>query len=337
MKKALKITLGVLASLVVAGAIFVTTYAPAQRPAPEVTIEATTEVVARGKYLVEHVTACTTCHGQRDFTRYAAPVKGTPGEGGECHGAEAGFPGTVCIPNITPHDEAGIGRWSDGEILRAIREGVDRDGEVLFPMMPYESYRSVSDGDAQAIVAYLRTLPTSEATPPQQTAIDFPVSFFIKLAPAPVVEPVTAPPRDDEIAYGRYLATMAGCRFCHTPLDDQHQPIWDREMAGGHVHHTGHGQVVAPNLTPHTTGLKQDRRAFIAMFKSFASPEAAAPVDPADNTLMPWLAYAGMTEDDLGAIHAYLSSLPPIDNAVERHPGTSAVAKDAGVTEAAAR
>lgn len=326
MKRAARAILGVVAGLATVGTVFVATYTPAQRPAPEITVDATPEVVARGKYLVEHVTGCTTCHGQRDFTRYGAPVKGIPGEGGECHGAEAGFPGTVCVPNITPHATAGIGEWSDGEILRAIREGVDRNGEGLFPMMPYESYRSLSDEDARAIVAYLRTLPVSETTPPAQTAIDFPVSFFSKLAPAPIEEPVTAPPRDDEVAYGRYLATVTGCRFCHTPLDDRHQPIWEREAAGGHEHPTGHGVVVAPNLTPHATGLKQDRDAFVALFKSFASPESAAPVDPADNTVMPWLAYAGMTEQDLGAIHAYLSSLPAIDNTVERHPATSKLA-----------
>ncbi|MEQ9320813.1 MAG: hypothetical protein RIF41_16750 [Polyangiaceae bacterium] len=91
MKKAIKWSLGIVAGVAVVAAVFVATYTPAQRPPADITIEATPEVVARGEYLVEHVTGCTTCHGQRDFTRYGAPVEGTPGEGGQCYGAEAGI------------------------------------------------------------------------------------------------------------------------------------------------------------------------------------------------------------------------------------------------------
>ena len=58
-----------------------------------------------------------------------------------------GLPGAVTAPNLTPDSETGLGRWSDDEIGRAIREGVDRDGNALFPLMPYERYRSFSDED----------------------------------------------------------------------------------------------------------------------------------------------------------------------------------------------
>ena len=63
------------------------------------------------------------------------------------------------IPNITPDRETGIGTWTDGEKIRAIREGIHKDGSALFPMMPYAEYRNMSDDDVQSLVAYLNSLP----------------------------------------------------------------------------------------------------------------------------------------------------------------------------------
>ena len=96
---------------------------------------------------------------QRDL--WGAPPNPAKLGAGVCHtGPEvADFPGKLCVPNITSHATAGIGEWTDGEILRAIREGIGRDGRALFPMMPYTEYRKMSDEDAHAVVAYLRTLP----------------------------------------------------------------------------------------------------------------------------------------------------------------------------------
>ena len=67
--------------------------------------------------------------------------------------------GVAFAPNITPDRETGLGRWSDAEIGRAIREGRSRDGRVLGPPMPFHLYRRLSDRDVQAIVGYLRTIP----------------------------------------------------------------------------------------------------------------------------------------------------------------------------------
>jgi mono/diheme cytochrome c family protein len=326
MKKALKVASLVSCSVVAGAFLVIATYQPAQRPASTASIEATPAQKARGRYLVDHVVACTVCHSQRDDGRFAGPVVGTPGAGAPCAGEELGFPGTVCFPNITPDPTVGIGAWSDGEILRAMREGVDRQGRGLFPGMPYHAYRGLSDADAEAIVVHLRSLEPSPNEPAGETDIDFPVNFFVKLIPEPLDGPVAGPDDGDDVARGRYLSEMAGCSFCHTPVDDRKQPLLGREMAGGHVHLATFGSVVAPNLTPHATGLTMTRAAFVSLFKSFGAPEAAAKVDPQDNTVMPWLRYAGMTEDDLGSIFAYLSSVPPIDHVVERRPRRAEVA-----------
>src|SRR5216110_697497 len=90
---------------------------------------------------------------------FGGPVVSAHNAGSACIGPEQGAPGKICFPNLTPDPETGLGAWTDGEILRAIREGVSRDGRALFPMMPYTEFRALSDEDTRAIVAYLRTMP----------------------------------------------------------------------------------------------------------------------------------------------------------------------------------
>jgi hypothetical protein len=81
------------------------------------------------------VAACGDCHSQRHYTRFGGPVI----EGGD--GLGFAFPKEMVVaPNITPDKETGIGNWTDGEVIRAIREGVSRDGQALFPLMPYAAF-----------------------------------------------------------------------------------------------------------------------------------------------------------------------------------------------------
>lgn len=327
MKKIIRVLL-VLALLLIAGlAVYMATFEPARRPAPDEKVEITPARVERGRYLAHHVTDCFGCHADRDWTRYAGPVKGRPGVGGGCLTAQMGAPGLVCAPNITPDVDTGLGSWTDGEILRATREGIGRDGEALFPLMPYEEFRRMSDEDARSIVAYLRTVEPVRSSPPR-TNLDFPVGFFIKMVPKPLDGPVPEPDRTDTVRHGEYLADIAGCKFCHSPVDRKQRVIPGRLLSGGHTFRGPWGEVSAPNLTAHETGLgdrsQRSRLEFIAIFRSFSDPMtvAARVGDGKDgrNTPMPWYAYAGMTDADLGAIYDYLHSLPPVENRVERFP-----------------
>lgn len=339
LKKVLWSVLAVVVLVAAALAVFVLTYRPAQRPASAERIERTPERVARGEYLVESVLGCSDCHSDRDWSRYGGPVRTVAFGGAGCMGPEQGAPGRICFPNLTPDPETGIGAWSDGEVLRALREGVGRDGRALFPMMPYDVYRNLSDDDARAVVAYLRTLPPVE-NPVPRTEIDFPVSFFIKMAPRPLEGPVAAPDRSEPAAYGGYLAQVAGCVFCHTPVDERMQPLPGRELAGGHVHRGPWGTVVAPNLTSHPTGLGgRSKESFIGMFRAFAGEDARAiPAAAGANTPMPWLSHSGMSDQDLGAIWEYLQTVPPVDNPVEPRPRpeteSQPVAESGGAAEA---
>jgi hypothetical protein len=292
---------------------------PALRPPSAERIEPTPQRLQRGRYLAVNVLSCFDCHTGRDWHRYGGPNVGPAGAGGQCFTREDGFPGTICSPNITPDRATGLGAWSDGEILRALREGVGRDGRALFPRMPYLEYRELSDEDARSVVAYLRSIPAvSHAMP--KTRISFPASLFIKRLPQPLKGPVTPPDRKDRIAYGRYLAEVSGCRSCHTPVDFREKPIPELAFSGGHEFRGSFGRVRASNLTPHETGMgSRSREEFIGIFKSFANVEAvAAPVGPQGNTVMPWFSLAGMSDEDLGAIYDFLKTVPAVENRVEK-------------------
>lgn len=320
-----KLVLGTLALPIVLAAIAVLVLSikpPAMRPAPSIQIDATPEVLARGEYLVHHVAECGGCHSDHLWERFGMPIKpGTFMQGGFTFDEKFAVPGTVSAQNLTPDPETGKANWTDGELLRAIREGVSKDGHALFPMMPYRDLKHMSDADAQAIVAYLRTIPPVKNVIPD-TNIAFPFSLLIKLEPAPLDGPVTAP--TEGLAYGKYLALIGGCLECHTAHDATGNRVPGRDFAGGWEMRGPWGRNITSNITPHpSTYVGQATKAeFIGRFKSFATMTATtAPVaSPGRNTVMPWLAFSGMTEADLGAIFDYLETVTPIENDVNAFP-----------------
>ena len=326
MKTFLKIVGGI-ALVVVAVAAGVLTWLsmkkPASHPASAEKIEATPERIERGRYVVEHVSDCLGCHSDHNL-KFGLPVKpGTEGAGGYIFDEKLGFPGVVAAQNITPDPEHGLGQWTDGEIVRAIREGVDRKGDALFPMMPYEHFRYMSDEDAKSVVVYLRTLkPINKGVPPK--SLKFPVNFIVKFIPKPVDAPVATPDRKDSVAYGKYLATIGGCHECHTPHDDHNSLIAGQDYSGGWEMSGDWGRNYTANITPmpYTFVGRATKAEFIGRFKAFASMTAdTAPEAPKGrNTVMPWIAFAGMTDDDLGAIYDYLKTVKPIDNKVNTFP-----------------
>jgi mono/diheme cytochrome c family protein len=122
--------------------------------------------VARGEYLVK-IMDCGGCHtpgalmGKPDFSRLL---------GGSDIGFRAPGIGVVYPPNLTPDPEAGLGRWSDAQIVRAVKHGERPDGRRLFPIMPWPSYSALTDADAAALVSYLRTIPAIRTRAPANSA-----------------------------------------------------------------------------------------------------------------------------------------------------------------------
>lgn len=319
MKKTIKILLYSIGGFLLLGALAVA-YAYFCKPdvgeAPYVAIKPTPERVARGKYLAHHVAVCMDCHSTRDWKRYTGPmVPGSIGGGGEVFNQQMGFPGVFYAPNITPF---ALGGWTDGEILRAIASGVDREGEPLFPVMAYHRFGKMGQEDVYSIVAYLRTLAPVKKIVLESQA-DFPVSIFMRLMPKKATyEPI--PDEKDRVSYGRYLANATGCVDCHSQTD-KGAVIEGTEYGGGMEFRQPAGIVRSPNITKdRETGIGNwSKEAFVARFKMYADPAHQTPVlSPGDlNTPMPWTMYAGMKPSDLEAIYDYLQTIAPIRHAVK--------------------
>lgn len=133
---------------------------PIDAPIPDVP---RTDQVAYGRYLAHNLGHCTQCHtplvnGVEDFSRIGAGMNIYP--------QPFGFEWSALAANITQHETLGIGAWTDDEIKRAITMGISRDGRQLLPFMAFDFYAKISDEDLDAIVAYIKTLPPAEATPP---------------------------------------------------------------------------------------------------------------------------------------------------------------------------
>jgi mono/diheme cytochrome c family protein len=323
MKTLVKVVAVIAAVLIVvagAGVGYLFAKYPDVPPPENITVTATPEKIGRGEYLAKHVTQCVDCHAVRDFTKYAGPVvEGTLGRGGE----NFGIPGTAVRAlysrNITP---AGIGQWTDGELIRAITAGVNKNGEPLFPIMPYPRYAQMSREDIEAIVAYVRTLgPVAYTAPPRDLAL--PLPLVVRTIPKAAAYR-DVPPRTDRIAYGEYLTNAASCAECHTPMDGQGTPLPGMDFAGGFEFPLpGGGVVRSANITPDAdTGIGTwSEQQFIDKFKAFdgAPIRSLTPAEQRENTTMPWLGYAGMTREDLGAMYSYLRTLKPVINRVPKH------------------
>lgn len=297
---------------------------PNSRPPVNVNIERTPDRLARGKYLYSVVLDCDGCHGEKDTTRFGNPV--TASGAGFVFPPEMDLPGTVAPPNITSDPEAGMGKWTDGEVLRAIREGISRDGHGLFPLMPYRNYSKMSDEDAYALVAFMRTIPASRNRVPL-TRINFPVYLMVKGVPQPVTQPMPPPDKSNKLAYGEYLVTIASCGECHTPM---RRGRLDKAklFAGGREFRMSGKRTVSSNITPDPeTGMgKLTEDQWVDKFYQYKGYAKDGPpkVGPEGFTVMPWLGMAQMDESDLRAIHAYLKTVKPVVNAVETHPDAPA-------------
>lgn len=320
MKKLLvRIVLAVIVAILLVWTWYATQL-PRQRPAADIKVAMTLENIARGRYLAVNVLQCVDCHSERDWNFYGGPPMEPIGAGRACMtretiaaGVNAGqerFPGRLCIRNITADQETGLGSWTDGEIIRAVREGVNKDGKGLFPIMPYFIYKNVADDDIQAVVAYLRSIKPVKSVRPERQ-IDFPMNMLVQLWPEPFDSPAHTPDRSDPVAYGKYLATVARCEFCHTPKGPRSmQGFEGREFSGGMPFFLNGRTMYTMNLTPHESGLGSwTREQFIQLFKSRV---ARVETEPTANTLMNWNAFGQMSDADLGALYDFFMSLPPV-------------------------
>lgn len=241
--------------------------------------------VERGRHLATAISKCVDCHG---------------GDLGGKVFIDAGPLGTVIASNITTGRGGVLARYSDGQLERAIRHGIDADGRAL-AVMPSSDFNVMSDADLQALIAYLRTVPPVDRELPQTTIRTLGRALYVagKLPlfpaermdhraarPAPVPAGVT-------LEYGEYLANIGGCRGCHGP-----------DLAGA-AEGEGPGMPPAANLTPAGELKDWDEAQFFRAMRTGIRPNGQAIRAP-----MPWALTGQMTDDEMRAVWMYIKSRP---------------------------
>jgi hypothetical protein len=320
MKKFLKIVsyiLGVVVVLVIAFLIYFNSAFPKVDPPSNEKVEITTARLERGKYLAHHVSICMDCHSTRDWSKFTGPLTpGTLGKGGEKFDeAIGGIPGVLYAKNITP---AGISRYTDGELMRVITNGVTKEGKALFPLMPYLSYNILTKEDLYSIVAYIRSLEPIKNDVPDGS-LNFPLNFIVKTIPPKSYKPAPEPNRNNPAEYGKYLTTIADCFACHTKMV-KGEYIMEKSFAGGMEFPFPGGVVRSANITPEPiSGIGAwTKEEFVERFKSM-DPVKYPPAETSVNdfnTVMPWTMYSGMNDEDLSAIYEFLRTVKPVKNPV---------------------
>ena len=260
---------------------------PPHRPTlTDVRVAGTPDQVARG---ARFGAFCALCHSHNA----SVPLVGE-------NFSQGGPPvGTLYAANLTPAGE--IKDWSDGEIIRAIRDGVHKSGRALI-IMPSEVFHNLSDVDVQSIVAYLRSQPAiGPNTPTTQLNVVGALFIGAGLAPTsaqpPITQPIVAPAEGASADYGQYLVSILGCRLCH-----------GENLTGGKS--GGPGPPAGPNLMVILTKWRVED--FIQTLRTG--------VDPYNHRLaegMPWKAISAFASDtDLTAIYAYLHGLRPVEGPI---------------------
>ncbi len=262
---------------------------------------ADTELVEQGRYVFQ-AAGCVSCHRGDSTLAGGRPIV-TP------------F-GAFYPPNITPHRERGIGRWSEEDLVRALRMGLDPDGQHYYPAFPYPSYTRMTRQDMRALYAFLMTRPES-ARQSRPHELPWPLSLRTLIAHwkpgrfTPGAAPVD-PARSQQWNRGAYLATALGhCGECHTPRGFLGTPRRDRYLAGTC---TGPDGLWVPNITPDDeTGIggwsTEELDTFLATGRR---PDGCY----ASGLMMEVLGTSCMqlTDYDRRALAVYLVSLPPIHN-----------------------
>ncbi len=267
-------------------------------PAVAATQDSDTRQVARGEYLAR-AGNCMACHTDRG---------GAPGAGGRALPTPFG---TLYAGNLTPDLRTGLGAWSADDFWRALHHGRSRDGRMLYPAFPYTHYTRVTRADADAMHAFLRTLPPVER-PNTPHALRWPYSTQAALAVwrALYFRPGghrEEPARSAEWNRGAYLVQGLGhCAACHSTRN-----AWGAsevlDLSGGMIPMQA---WYAPSLaSPAEAGVAGWRVAdIVQLLRTGTSPHASTLGPMAEVVLH---STQHLQEDDLRAMAVFLQSVPP--------------------------
>jgi len=261
-------------------------------------VNATTQTINLGEYLAR-AGDCVACHTE---------VNGKPFAGGR---AMATPFGNLFVPNITPDDETGIGKWTADDFYRMMHTGISRDGTLLYPAMPFASYTKVTRADSDAIYAYLMAVPpVKQANRPH--ALRFPFNkrelllgwrtLYFKEG-----EYIADPKQSAEWNRGAYLVEGLGhCTMCHTAINALGGSSESKEFEGGMIPNQN---WYAPSLTSNReAGLGNwDIKDIVDLLQAGASNRGTV-YGPMAEVVYNSLQY--MSDDDVKAMAVYLKALP---------------------------
>ena len=263
--------------------------------------------IARGEYLFRAAN-CQSCHtdvkNKGKLLAGGRPLK-TP------------F-GTFYGPNITPHEDHGIGAWSDADFIAALRHGRAPDGSHYFPAFPFTAFTKMTDADMLALKAYIFTLPAVDRpNTPHEIGFPFGWRFLMSAWKWLAFDPGAFEPDPTRPAAwnrGAYLVEALGhCAECHTPRDMI--GALDRDMAFAGTAEGPDGDAV-PNITPDPeTGIGKWRdKDLIFLFQTSLLPDG----DSVGGGMAEVVANGTkhLSETDLEAIVAYLRTLAPVRNKI---------------------
>ncbi len=265
------------------------------------------EAVKRGEYLF-NLGGCAACHTD-------VKNKGPLLAGGRA--LKTPF-GTFYGPNITPDPQHGIGRWTEAQFIRAMREGVAADGSHLFPVFPYTSYTRMTDADLRDLRAYIYSLPPV-AAPSKPHDVQFPyglrwLQYGWKMLnfTAGAYRPDAA--KSAEWNRGAYLVQAVGhCAECHTPRDGMGAARAGFAYAGTL---TGPDDAKVPNITPDPdTGIGRWSDADLSDLLKYGTTPDGDSVGAAMGEVVN-SATSKLNDADLRAMIVYLRSLPPVRNQI---------------------
>jgi mono/diheme cytochrome c family protein len=310
-----RIIAGAIAGILIAGgaAAFAVAWRPAiaaiDPPAPQ-SFDAA--LVKRGRDLAS-IGNCNDCHTVRGGKTFAGglPVP-TP------------F-GTIYSSNITPDAETGIGRWSEAAFCRAMRSGVNRDGQHLYPTFPYDHFTNVTDEDDQALYAYLMTREAVHA-PARENQLSFPLDQRFVVAGWKLLflrrgtyQP--DPTKSAEWNRGAYLVEgLAHCGACHTPRNALGAERASASFAGGDVDNWHAYAINAQSPAP----VPWDVDALAAYLRDGWHPDhgvARGPMAEVVSNL------SSVSESDVRAIATYMASVFGQPTPNQKNQGEAALAQ----------
>lgn len=260
----------------------------------------------RGKAIFD-AAGCHACHTEKGGPAMAGgPPLATP------------F-GTFYAPNITPDPDTGIGKWTDEDFIRALRDGLSPGGEPYYPVFPYTAYTKMTRQDMLDLKAYLFSLPPVKRS---NRAHDLTLPFSLRATLYPwrwlyfrAGEFKPDPARSAQVNRGAYIVqALTHCGECHTPRDalgGLQGKLW---LSGTRM---PVGDLIASNLTPDKTGLAEwSASDIVTSLETGELPEGGTLGGEMGEVVAN--STSKMTAADREAIAAYLKALPPTVTTVQK-------------------